>query len=96
MAAVALFGIPILNWWLCSEVGPMAIGCGKGPGLHLSDDLLILEPVDDENHPVANGQRSSKVLLTSLYNTALPLIRYELTDEITMLDERCRAAQNTG
>jgi phenylacetate-CoA ligase len=88
-AAEATFGVPILNWWLCSEVGPMGIGCGHGPGLHLSDDLLIIEPVDRENRPVAVGERSSKVLLTSLYNPALPLIRYELTDEITMLDAAC-------
>ncbi len=88
-AAEAVFGVPVLNWWLCSEVGPMGIGCGKGPGLHLSDDLMIIEPVDHENRPVASGERSSKVLLTSLYNAALPLIRYELTDEITMLDARC-------
>jgi phenylacetate-CoA ligase len=88
-AAEAAFGVPILNWWLCSEVGPMGIGCGHGPGLHLSDDLMIIEPVDRENRPVAVGERSAKVLLTSLYNPALPLIRYELTDEITMLAARC-------
>ena len=35
------------------------------------------------------GTRSAKVLLTNLYNPVLPLIRYELTDEITMLDATC-------
>jgi len=88
-AAETTFGVPILNWWLCSEVGPMGIGCGHGPGLHLSDDHLIIEPVDRDNRRVRIGERSSKVLLTSLYNPALPLIRYELTDEITMLDASC-------
>ncbi|HEX2125581.1 MAG TPA: hypothetical protein VHF45_03350 [Thermoleophilaceae bacterium] len=53
------------------------------------DDLLIVEPVDRERRPVPVAVRSARVLLTSLYNPALPLIRYELTDEITMLDERC-------
>lgn len=67
----------------------MGIGCGRGPGLHLSDDLLIIEPVDEANQPVPVGHTSSKVLLTSLYNPALPLVRYELTDEITMLADRC-------
>lgn len=87
--AEATFGVAILNWWLSSEAGPMAVGCGQGPGLHLSDDVLIIEPVDEDDHPVSIGRRASKVLLTSLYNPALPLIRYELTDEITMLDARC-------
>jgi phenylacetate-coenzyme A ligase PaaK-like adenylate-forming protein len=88
-SAEEIFGIPIQNWWLSSEGGPMGIGCGHGPGLHLSDDLLIIEPVDRDNRPVPVGTRSAKVLLTSLYNPALPLIRYELTDEITTLDARC-------
>lgn len=88
-SAEGVFGVPIQNWWLSSEGGPMGIGCGHGPGLHLSDDLLIIEPVDRDNRSVPVGTRSAKVLLTSLYNPALPLIRYELTDEITVLDERC-------
>lgn len=88
-AADDAFGVPVLNWWICSEAGPVGIGCGHGPWLHLSDDLLIIEPVDDENHPVEVGRRSAKVLLTSLYNPLLPLIRYELTDEITIVDGHC-------
>ena len=88
-AAEELFGAPIHNWWLCSEVGPVGIGCGRGPGVHLSDDLLIIEPVNEDNQAVASGELSSKVLLTSLYNAALPLIRYELTDQITPLDAAC-------
>ena len=40
-AAEDVFGGCVLNWWLCSEAGPLAIGCGHGAGLHLSDDLLI-------------------------------------------------------
>jgi phenylacetate-CoA ligase len=88
-AAEATFAVPILNWWLASEAGPIGIGCGRGPALHLSDDLLIVEPVDRERRPVPAGVRSAQVLLTNLYNPALPLIRYELTDEMTMLDGRC-------
>ena len=29
------------------------------------------------------------MLLTNLYNPVMPLIRYELTDEVTLLDEPC-------
>jgi phenylacetate-CoA ligase len=88
-SAEETFDVPIRNWWLSSEGGPMGIGCGHGPWLHLSDDLLIIEPVDRDDRPVPVGTPSAKVLLTSLYNPALPLIRYELTDEITMLDAGC-------
>jgi phenylacetate-CoA ligase len=88
-AAESQFGARVLNWWVSSEGGPMGIGCGRGPWMHLSDDLIIVEPVDDEGEPVEPGSRASKVLLTVLYNHALPLIRYELTDEVTVIDEAC-------
>jgi phenylacetate-coenzyme A ligase PaaK-like adenylate-forming protein len=88
-AAEETFDTTVLNWWLTTEAGPMAIGCGHGPWMHLSEDLMILEPVDENNHAVAPGVRSSKVLVTVLYNHALPLIRYELDDEVTLLDHDC-------
>ena len=38
---------------------------------------------------MAPGERSAKVYLTNLFNRALPLIRYEITDEVTILNEPC-------
>lgn len=73
----------------CSEAGALAIACGRGPGLHLSDDLVVVEPVDEAGRPVPPGERATKVYLTNLYNPVLPLIRYELTDEVTVLPESC-------
>jgi phenylacetate-CoA ligase len=80
---------PVYNWWGTSEGGPLAASCGEGPGMHLSEDLVIVEPVDRDGRPVAAGERAAKVLLTNLANHAQPLIRYELTDEVTLLDEPC-------
>ena len=57
--------------------------------MHLSEDLVVVEPVDAEGRAVPTGERSAKVLLTNLYNHAFPLIRYELTDEVTFLDDQC-------
>jgi phenylacetate-coenzyme A ligase PaaK-like adenylate-forming protein len=57
--------------------------------MHLSDDNLIIEPVDEQGSPVPAGERSTKLYLTNLINSALPLIRYEVTDEITVLPEPC-------
>jgi phenylacetate-coenzyme A ligase PaaK-like adenylate-forming protein len=48
--------------------------------LVFNSDLCIVELVDDENQPVPLGVPSAKVLLTNLYNSTQPLIRYELTD----------------
>ena len=57
--------------------------------MHLTGDLLIAEPVDAQGGAVPRGVRSAKVYLTNLYNPALPLICYEITDEVTLLEDPC-------
>jgi phenylacetate-coenzyme A ligase PaaK-like adenylate-forming protein len=81
------WGVPVMNWWASSEAGGMAISCGQGAGLHLSDDLIIVEPVDTAGRPVPPGTRSDKIYLTNLFNPVLPLIRFEITDQITVMDD---------
>jgi phenylacetate-coenzyme A ligase PaaK-like adenylate-forming protein len=71
-----------------SEGGGVGIPCQLARS-HLSEDLVIVEPVDEDGLPVAPGERSAKVYLTNLFNRALPLIRYEITDEVTILSEPC-------
>jgi len=87
-AAEQAWGGKVINIWGTSEGGGTAVGCDQG-GTHISEDQLIVEPVDLGGQPVAPGERSAKVFLTNLYNHALPLIRYEITDEVTVLPEPC-------
>jgi phenylacetate-CoA ligase len=82
------WGVTVHNEWVCTE-GASAATCGAGQGLHLSEDLVIIEPVDAAGRPVPAGVPSDKVYLTNLYNLALPLIRYELTDQMTFLRGAC-------
>jgi phenylacetate-coenzyme A ligase PaaK-like adenylate-forming protein len=84
-----VWSAPVCNWWCSSEMFPLAVGCGSSPQMHLSDDLVVVEPVDANGRAVATGTRSAKVLLTNLTNPTLPLIRYEVTDEVVMLDGAC-------
>lgn len=88
-AAEAAFGAPVANVWGTSEGGVVAVGCWQDEGMHLNEDLVVVEPVDAEGRPVAPGERSAKVLLTNLCNPTQPLLRYELTDEVVLLDEPC-------
>ncbi len=88
-AAEETWDAPIANLWGTSEGGTTAFGCFKDRGMHIADDLVIVEPVDGVGEPVPPGKPSQKVYLTNLFNPLLPLIRYEITDEITMLDAPC-------
>jgi phenylacetate-coenzyme A ligase PaaK-like adenylate-forming protein len=44
----------------------------------------VIEVVDEHGRPVPPGVPGHKVLLTNLVNHAQPLIRYELTDSVTL------------
>jgi phenylacetate-CoA ligase len=81
------FGSPLSNLYAATEVGIIARSYPGSPGLHLNEDIAVYEPVDADNQPVHPGTRANKMLVTNVINHVLPLIRYELTDEITMLDE---------
>lgn len=56
-------------------------------GLHVSEDLVVLEVADEGGRPVPPGVPGYKVLVTSLVNRALPLIRYELGDTVTLASD---------
>ena len=88
-AAEATWQAPVANMWGTSEAGVTAIGCLRPQAMHLTDDLLIVEPVDADGNGVPAGVRSHKVYVTNLFNPLMPLIRYEITDEVTLLDEPC-------
>lgn len=81
------FGHPLINLYAASEAGVIARSYPYSSGLHLNEDIAVFEPVDTHNRPVPVGTRAAKLLVTNVVNHVLPLIRYELTDEVTMLAE---------
>ena len=85
-AIQAAWNVPIGNRYGMSE-GVFTGFCGHRN--HLPDDLCIFEPVDVEGKPARIRSPSHKVYITNLYNHVLPLIRFEVTDEVTVLDGPC-------
>jgi phenylacetate-coenzyme A ligase PaaK-like adenylate-forming protein len=83
-----VWSVRAMNGYFTSE-GASASDCGIGRGMHLNEDVCIFEPVDVEGRPVVAGQRTAKVYVTPLFNHVQPLIRYELTDEVTLRDDVC-------
>lgn len=88
-AIEAAFGVLPVNVYGTSDAGVVAMGCGESPGMHVSDDELIIEAVDEAGRPVPPGSRASKLYVTALFQRALPMIRYELSDETEWIDEPC-------
>lgn len=72
------------NIYAATECGVLAAECSSHQGLHLFEDLVILEVVDQNNQPVPPGTYGAKVLLTTLFRRIQPLIRYELSDSVCL------------
>lgn len=55
--------------------------------MHLFEDLVIAEVVDDQNRPVPRGEYGARVLVTTLFSRTQPLIRYALDDSVRLSAE---------
>ena len=71
------FGVPVANEYGASEIG--IIGFGNAGNWKVSDELLYVEIVDDNNNPVPDGE-VGRVICTPLFNKGTPFIRYEVGD----------------
>lgn len=65
----------------------MACECEKG-NLHIFSNHLVLEVVDENGDPLPHG-RTGRILLTPLFNSSFPLIRYEIGDMGALSDGAC-------
>jgi phenylacetate-CoA ligase len=83
------WGKIVFDQYGATEGGSFAVECLAHAGLHVFEDLFILEVVDGNNRPVPAGTFGEKVLLTVLFNYTQPLIRYELTDSICFAAAPC-------
>jgi phenylacetate-CoA ligase len=68
--------------YAATEPAGIASECDQHRGMHLFEDLVITEVVDEDNRPVPPGVYGHKVLVTVLFSRTMPLIRYEMSDSV--------------
>jgi phenylacetate-CoA ligase len=83
------WGAPIHNVWGSTEIGVQAVGCGHDEGLHICEDEIIIERVDDSGTPVGPDEPAARTLATGLSNSTFPFIRYDLGDQVMSLPGEC-------
>jgi phenylacetate-CoA ligase len=69
---------PFCDKYGTSELGTVAVSCGQGRGMHIFEDLFIIELLN-KGRPVPAGQ-VGRLVITDLVNAAMPLIRYDVGD----------------
>lgn len=88
--------VPPFNVYAATETGGIAAECRHHHGLHLFEDLVIPEVVDDAYQPAPPGEPGTRLLVTVLASRTIPLIRYELTDRLVLTPARSPAAFPSG
>lgn len=73
------FGVELAEFYGSVEMGTMAYETPAHNGLHLCEDLIYFEFLDDHDQPVATGQ-PGRVVVTDLTRVTMPFIRYDHGD----------------
>jgi len=76
-----------------TQEGLRAMECNPGQGMHIFEDLGIVEAVDEDNCHVPDGTLGHKILFTSLFSFTQPVIRYEISDMMVLAPEPCPCGQ---
>lgn len=74
-----VFCCKILNVYGFSEIGDVAWQCPEDAGLHINDENVVLEVVDEKGQPIYD--KIGDIVVTSLYNYPMPIIRYKIGDK---------------
>ncbi len=70
------FSCRVFNQYAATEVGAIAFECPEEHSLHVNSNSALVEIVDGKGRPSGSG----RIIITSLINHAMPLIRYDIGD----------------
>jgi phenylacetate-CoA ligase len=85
---VEAFGVRPFDHYATTE-GLWGCECEHHQGIHLFEDVTLVENVDDAGLPTPIGESGTRLLATSLHNLVQPIIRMELSDAVTLDPEPC-------
>lgn len=84
------------NYGLSEIMGPGVAGeCTEKCGMHVSDDLFIVEVIDPKTGEVLPDGEVGELVITNIKKEGIPLLRYR-TKDITYLDKSpCKCGRTT-
>ena len=73
------WGVPTTDAYSSEEFGYLALQCPEHEHYHVQSENVLIEILDDNDQPCQPGE-IGRVIVTSLHNFAMPLLRYEIGD----------------
>jgi len=75
-----MWNVPVSDVYSTQEIGYIAIQCPEVEDhYHVQAENVLLEVLDDQGRPCGPGE-IGRVVITTLQNFAMPLIRYDIGD----------------
>ena len=86
--------LKLYSTYASTEMGTSFTECGQGIGGHHHPELIIVEFLDDNDHPVKEGE-SGEVTITTLGIEGMPLLRFKTGDVCYHYTEPCKCGRTT-
>jgi len=83
------FGAPVLDVYGCTELKEIAWECVEREGYHINSDWLLVEVQGKDGNEYGEGP----LVVTSLYNYGMPIIRYSFGDTGCLIRTGCRCGR---
>lgn len=78
-ACRSTWGAEIVDMYSTQEVGYIALQCPESESYHVQSEAVYVEVLDDDGRPCRAGQ-VGRVVVSTLHNFAMPLLRYDVGD----------------
>lgn len=87
------FRVPVFDQYGCGEVSAISYECAQHNGLHINEEHVIVEAVNNENENIIDEK--GRLIVTSLDNFVMPFIRFENGDMATLFSRKCSCGINS-
>ncbi len=86
--------LELFSTYASTEMQTSFTECRAHKGGHIPADLIIVELLDDNNRPVADGE-PGEVTITTIGVETMPLLRFKTGDICVRFSEPCSCGRNT-
>ncbi|MCA9629841.1 MAG: phenylacetate--CoA ligase family protein [Myxococcales bacterium] len=82
-----VWNVPLVDAYSCVELGHLALQCPQHPHYHVQSENVLLEVLRPDGSPATPGE-TGRVVVSTLHNFAMPLLRYDVGD-FAVVGEPC-------
>jgi len=83
------FHCEVFDQYGCGEVNSMAFDCEEHTGLHIPIERVYIEFLSEKDYSPVSEEKTGRIVVTSLDNYGMPLIRYDTEDLGIKKDDYC-------